>query len=550
MSRALTLAARIDSILAGSGRPVTPVIVRGNGLEGLQELRLSDPVIPAPTGYGTDLGGLLADVAANIVGRPVRAVVLLSDGQETSQQAVTTSERGRRQVAGSHGGTPQVFAADGTASVALAVVGLGDPTGPADRILKDLRYPDTAFAGDEVVVELAVTHRFATEQDLTPVTARLFDADGRLVREATTEVTAPVTRMELAFIPQGEGLQVYRLELSDLDNERFHQNNEASLAINVAKERSRLLLLAARPGWDVRFLAQSAQQEQRLALSIVYRGADGLVLADSTGRAVAWQPPATAAQWLAYDGVILTDWSDQGAEPDWTTLSEAVDQGLGLLVLPGVAVSGESGRAVPPPGPLAELLPVTSTTWRWSDEAYAVVPPAETAGHPLRSGADGRGDLGPGLALLPPLRAVVPTEVRTEALTLLAARRQHGDAESTRYPLLVAGKRQQGRIVFFAGRRLWELAFWDPAPWSSEAGRNEQPARRLMRNLLVWTASGEQEAGLALVGRRAFFQEGERIRLAARWRDIRGGAVTDRGLTLALWPTAAAGDSTRVRTFG
>jgi hypothetical protein len=57
-----------------------------------------------------------------------------------------------------------------------------------------------------------------------------------------------------------------------------------------------------------------------------------------------------------------------------------------------------------------------------------------------------------------------------------------------------------------------------------------------LRNLLVWIASGEEEAGLALAGHRTVYQEGERIRLQAQWRDMRGQPVTDRPLALFLQP--------------
>ena len=51
--------------------------------------------------------------------------------------------------------------------------------------------------------------------------------------------------------------------------------------------------------------------------------------------------------------------------------------------------------------------------------------------------------------------------------------------------------------------------------------------RRIVRNLLVWLADGTSESGLGFAGRRAFYHEGETIRLTgsaeekyAKWRQI------------------------------
>jgi hypothetical protein len=67
----------------------------------------------------------------------------------------------------------------------------------------------------------------------------------------------------------------------------------------------------------------------------------------------------------------------------------------------------------------------------------------------------------------------------------------------------------------------------------------EQPARQLLRNLLVWTAAGREEAGLTLVGNRRIYEEGERIRFEARWRDIRGEPVSSGRLALELRAAAS-----------
>jgi len=494
------------------------VLLRGNGLTPVRPLTPSTAVAP-PVAVGTDLTALIQQVADRFVGRPLRAVVLIADGNET----VTAAARS----------LPAARASEADRGVAPVVrlVGVGDREGPADRLLRDLRYPDVAYAGDEVLIEVAVTHRYVREAAGQPITVRLREGD-QVLAEASGRGDGDLTRLELTFRPEAEGLHVYELEVSPLVNERYLANNRATLAVNVRKERARLLVLAVQPGWDVRFLAGAAAHEERLRLDVVYPGPDGFVLADS---AVAWQPPTSAAGWQHWDGVILAGWQGWLANQVLPPLAEAVRAGLGLWLLPG-PVALQPGRAVRDPllslpPALAEIIPVEVDRNRLQRGEWFVQVTGAGASHPVLDGVTGgAGVAGGTLADLPPLVAVVLVRPRTDAVVLLRARPARSDTVGV--PLLVLGRPGQGRVAWFGGRRLWELAFWE-LPVTGRAV-SEQPARRLLRNLLVWIATGEQDAGLALVGHRRVYREGEPLRLEARWHDMRGEPVTGRPLVIRL----------------
>jgi len=532
----LEWAAAIDSAFAGNAPPVAMVFLRGNGIDPLREFRLTDPVIPPATAHGTDLAGLLRQAGDRMVGRPVHTIVLVSDGQET---------RGKESMvdAGGLGSDP---------TVPLMVVGVGDPQGTADRVIKDLRYPDTAYEGDEVQVEFSVDHRFAEGAVGSTLEARLMGPEG-VVAETTLPVSSRVVPVSLAFKPTGPGLQVYRLEVSSLDNERFLENNKASLAIDVRKERARLLLLTGLPGWDIRFLAQAAANEERIRLEVVFPAGTGLVFADSL---VPWVAPVDPAGWSDWDGIIISDWNGALSNMDWGSLRVAVENGLGLMVLPGSSSAGSRGPDVPPAS-LARLLPVQVTGWRWAEGPLFVSVSASRVGHPILEGLFRPGEqmAGRGLVTLPPLRSVVQTQVRPGTAVLLSGRRRDLPAGEGGFPLLVVDRLGEGRVAWFGGRRLWELAFWDHTPAGNGRGGDgsaggDPAGARLLRNLLVWTSTGEENSGLVFTGRQTVFQEGERIKLAAQWRDMRGLPVVNQKLSLQLRPADAGADSGRVRTFG
>lgn len=540
---ALALGAELDSVFSRHASTAEVVFLRGNGLDPVSEFRLDDPVIPAPTSHGTDLGGLVRQVRDRMAGRSVRSLVLISDGQETRG---SPADRG---FSSSGGDLAVELVPDATGSLPLEVVGVGDLLGTADRIIKDLRYPDTAYEGDELLVEFAVDHRFAEGALGTILQAQLVGPEG-VEAQVTLPVTDRVMPVSLSFQPDGHGLQVYSLEVSALDNESFLDNNRASLAIDVRKERSRLILLTGVPGWDVRFLSQAAANEERIQLEIVHPTASGLAFADSL---VPWVSPSDPAGWSDWDGVILSGWTEALAGQNWEPLRIAVQEGLGLLVIPGPAADRASVPVAPPPV-LADLLPVKSDSWKWSEgPLFARVVPSR-AGHPILEGLQEQRAMleGAGLLGLPPLRRIVAAEARPGAVVLMTGRRRVQATEEPGLDLLVVQAVDRGRMAWFGGRNLWELSFWDLSPARSDralSGGDDRQGRRLLRNLLVWTATGEEQSGLVFTGRQTVFQEGERIKLAAQWRDMRGRPVVDEKLSLQLRPDGAGSDSSLVRTF-
>ena len=506
-SQALRLAALADSVVRARAPGARVVLWRGNGLQAAREIRRRDATDP-PVGVGTDLKALLREAVTAAAGRPLRAVLLVCDGHDTALD----------------GGA--AFSAP--AGAPFLAVGVGDPVGPPDLAIQELRYPEVAYQGEEIAVEVTVALRGATAGTVARPRV-LVQRDGQVVAEATAAATARegVVTFEVPLRAPVSGLLVWNLDVEPLVDERFLANNRATIAVDVRPDRARLLLLAGSPGWDARFLAQAANRAGRVALSVVHPGTAGAVLADS-GRA--WTSPRDAAGWHRWNGVVLLGWSRLEPLVDWPSLATAVRERLGLLVLPG---DDAGGNWIGPPRPLAALLPVDSEAAVWLPGDWIAQGTAPQA-HSLLSGVTQDVTAGQGLdsGRWPPLRAVLTATVRPGAQMLLEAV-QAGDEQGTGVPLLVAGRPGGGRVTWFGGRRLWELAFWEHADPSG--GAVSHPGRRLLQNLLLWTATGEGREGISLTGHRRVYEEGERIRLEAHWRDSQGNlAATRRPLTLAL----------------
>jgi len=477
----------VDSLLAVRAPGAEVAHLRGNGLSGA--VAWSPGVAEAPPQeHGTDLGGLVSGLAREWADRSLRAVVVLTDGHETAA-------------------APEWNGLAPAGGVAAILVGIGDPEGPPDLHLQDLRYPDAAFKGDEIVVEATVGMRMMPAARERTIAVHLVqDGDTLATAEATPSADDESAHLELSFEAGRQGLNLYELIVAPDDNERYLANNRSSLAIAVRQERSRLLLLSGRPDWNVRALANAALSEPRLSLDVAHPGPEGFVLADS---AVAWRPPADAAAWRAWDGVVLAGTAGLDGVLAWPALAEAVRGGLGLLVLPPHGPDG-------PPRDLADVLPVTGGV---SPAAGQWLPVAADGvmGHPLLSHLDAPADASP-FADLPPLGDLLRADAAPEAVELLSARPLRGG--TTTLPLLLTVDTGQGPVTWFASPDLWSLYFWQPSAVHGEA--REHAAARLARNLLVWTAMGRSLAGVTIAGHRNLYREGEPITLETQGRDMRG----------------------------
>ncbi len=489
------LAARVDSTL--TALPARPEVIhlRGNGRAPARRTAPAEAEAEPPVAVGTDLSGLVAQARQRLLGRPLRAMIVLSDGH-SDEPAATTGQPG----------------------LPLSLVGIGEVTGPPDRFLASLRYPDRVQRGQPVIVEVAVA-----QQDVAfgspgspgspgqPLTVRLLH-EGEVVAEQESPA-ADLVRMELQWTPQEAGLAVLEVEVAALVNERYLANNKATLAVNVQQDQARVLVLAAAPGWDVRFLAQAALLEPRLALEVVRPGPAGPVLADSM---TAWQAPPEPAAWRErWDAVVLAGPPAMLLPDGGLQLAAAVRDGLGL-----VAIAGDPASDVMPrswPGALQAVLPVVLIGDQPRHGEHSVRAGAGAPRHAVTAGITHGTGAGGALAGWPPLRRVQPVRPQPAAEVLL-------DAGADR-PLLAVMNVESGRSLWFGGRRLWDLVFWR-LPGREAAGG--ESAGQLLRQMLLWAALGDQTAGIALLGQRVVYEEGETVPVAARWLDLRGEPVAGR----------------------
>lgn len=265
---------------------------------------------------GSDLDAALRRALADLPAAATPRIVLLSDGVETSGDALSAA-----QIAGARGVAIDTFAIERAASAEVAI----------ERVI----VPPTA-APDEPV-EVRVITRATRETDVRVRVRR----DGELIAETTTTLDRGTDVLSLRDHTSEAGVHRYDVELEplDADADRSSENNVASGFLRITG-RSRVLVLSDRP-----------DEAEALVTAVRAAGPDVDV---GDGRSA----PLTLAEFASYDLVVLSDLNARSiTEGQMSALRAYVrDLGGGLLMLGARDAFGLGGYAYTA---VEEVLPAT-----------------------------------------------------------------------------------------------------------------------------------------------------------------------------------------------
>lgn len=190
---------------------------------------------PLPEGAGVGDGFFTKEktpLAASLEGiarsrLDLSGVILLSDGRETEEGS---------------GEVPQ-------SPVPLYPVSLYGKT-PKDVWIEKVDAPPVAFIRTPVEVRVTVE---ASGVEKGKNTLSLYEGM-ELITSAQVQVGEKPVEAKLSFSPIRTGKRAYRLELSPTAGESSSLNNFAHFTMGVVRDKTRVLLVAGTPTWDVKFL--------------------------------------------------------------------------------------------------------------------------------------------------------------------------------------------------------------------------------------------------------------------------------------------------------
>ena len=195
-----------------------------------------------PDGLASDVAGAVPEALGRLGNRPVRAVVIYSDG---------------RQVGGEGAGVVAGLSAGGVPVYAVSVAGGGTPP---DLAFRRVSLPESAFVGETVTVraDLRATVGAAPGRGGAPrpewVDVRLRAAGVVQTRRVELGQGGTTAAAEFTLKLTRPGAHRVTLSVAPVEGEATPDNNQVERWIKVLPDRMKVAAFAGSPGWDFQHL--------------------------------------------------------------------------------------------------------------------------------------------------------------------------------------------------------------------------------------------------------------------------------------------------------
>lgn len=438
--------------------------------------------LPAREGK-TDLLGALKAVASGAGGstRKLAGALVVSDGADNA--------------ALSDGLGPETRAQLRSLGVPVNAVAVGREP-PRDLAIERLAVDDFAFVRSTVAVEATLRARGLGDGEVRVVLRR----EGAVVASATVKLQRGRDRyaVPLSFAPDATGTFVFTVAADPVPGEAIPENNARSFVLRVIRDRVRVLLVAGRPSWDVRFLRGLLKQDPNVDLVSFYILRSN---ADDPGpqHELSLIPfpvqEIFGEQLRTFDAVLFVNFAYapyRGLEIErfLPNVRDYVRNGGGLAMVGGEQSFGDGRYGETP---LAEILPVTPLDGtRMAEGEFRPRLTLEGRRHPVTSLAPGDAANEAAWGSLPPVTGVNLTRALPPgagASVLLEAAGVPAAGPSA--PVVAVREVGAGRSMAVASDASW---LWGFA--AAEGGQGNRAYLRFWSSALRWLV---RDPGLAPV---------------------------------------------------
>lgn len=273
------------------------------------------PELGEAVGDRTDLDGAIRQGLARAAGRPVSAVLVVSDGRSIVPVAAETMRRLERD------------------SVKVFTVALGakDPVG--DAAIVSATAPVRAFVRDRVPVEVRVD-RGGTEGRLA---VRLVDAatGAEIETREVEDAGGTESVVVLDLVGEAVGPRTVRAELVTDRPDLVRENNARAVTIELVDRPIRVLYIEGTSRWEYRYLKNLLLRERDVESSIMLLSADRDFAQE--GNMPIARMPRTKEEFGRYDLFIIGDVPSGYFSPEQLAVirGEVSERGAGLLWIGG-----------------------------------------------------------------------------------------------------------------------------------------------------------------------------------------------------------------------
>ena len=255
----------------------------------------AEPVPPlVPAGSGTNLPRAIRESLKSLAGQPVAAVVLVTDGQNTSGgDPLAAAEFARAQ------GTP------------ILAVGVGDPRDPQNLRVAEAWAPETVFRGDPFLIQARVQAEgiepASVQVELVERRGGGPDAGETVLQTKPAFIGGGKPTADVAFkhLPSADGEFIYTVRIAPQPRELLRTDNAKSITVKVISEQARVLLVAGSPLWDFRMARTLLLRDKTINVSCWLQSLDADMRQD--GNTVIERFPDKPEALFQYDVIVLFD---------------------------------------------------------------------------------------------------------------------------------------------------------------------------------------------------------------------------------------------------
>jgi len=294
-------------------------------------------------GSQTKLGASLEGVRNELAGLPLAGVVLLSDGADTSDQAITNALLGMK-----------------ASRLPVFTVAVGSEKLAHDLQIDRVTTPRSVLKDALLFIDVVITN---SGYGGRTVTVDVED-DGRII--GTQQVNLPkdgsAITVKVRATATEPGSRMFKFRVAPLEGEVVTQNNSREAAVQVRDAREKILYFEGEPRWEMRFLRRAVADDKNLEVIALQRTADNkymrlFVNEPESPDELATGFPKTREELFGYRGLILGSIEASAFSGEQLQMiADFVDRrGGGLLMLGGARSFGEGGFGGTP---VADVLPL------------------------------------------------------------------------------------------------------------------------------------------------------------------------------------------------
>ena len=309
-----------------------------------------------PSGTETSIAASLTDVLREARFNPLAAIVLSSDGADTSG-----------------GLSPAVLAELAGFGVPIHTVAVGRESIPEDIEITDVLLPNKALPGSTITARVSIRH-----DDAASTRIKVYNGDALLeslpveLRQDTRSTTAWVN-IELAEA----GHHHLRFSVDGIPGEQELRNNSRSTLVEVADQKYRILYFEGEPRWEYKFMRRALADDEDLRIASLLRVSPNKYYRQGIDSPEQLENgfPATRDELFSYDALIIgsVEAVSLSGEQQKIIHDFVSERGGSLLMIAGPNGLGNGGWGQ---SQIADVLPVRlppSTTNSFFRKKAAVV---------------------------------------------------------------------------------------------------------------------------------------------------------------------------------